>query len=1077
MRRFALIVLLSVFATFLGVDGHETAPAAHAAFARGNGRLLVREDIPLNFRLASVEPDGSDFRTLGDGFYGSWSPDGRKIAFYTAYTDDISIMDADGSNVTPILTGPTLDVQPAWSPDGERIAFISDRDGSTVEGKVGIYTAKADGTDVVQLTHPDAIAIEHNTPPKWSPDGSKIIFTGQEPHSGLGWDVYSVPAAGGGLTRLTNTVAAAELYPEWSPDGSKIAFANRGEDPWGIWVMSAGGGGATKIATVVPSSVEGGGQPVWSPDGERIAYTEITSPIGTLPRTAASYVMDPNGGNKQALPVPGIIRDWQPVPPTKVEFTQAIQELQSISDLQADLAGDGKPPVPIIAGKPAAMRVLFDKVDTAKTYVVEVSGEFNGSETVTLTPGCTQVQRRKQEAGCTSVDFYFTPPQGNWSVTLRVKEGGTLVEEHEFNLTSEETDDLVLKAVSVCDAMTPGLLGTWQCQDPAPLFGMASLLRRVLPTSSVSVQLTGNQVRQLASSFAQPIDWWGQINRDLQAMYGITDALAGLAGQETYYFGLTRTAAPGSTLGAAYLNTRGAASNASYAGRGYEAISWVVAHEMGHAMGRDHTNTGDPPTTATRGCWLGTGTQVPAWPYADNMLRSGPAPGVVEVGFDVASKTAVPGDQYFEMMGYCASPPPSAATADIVSWISPFTTLQLLEPSGPLGLPAQPATASGGFWFVRGTLDHESGAAEIEPLLQFELEAPVEPGSGSHRIEVQDVGGAALFTRFFTPAHGHGSPSPGDPVLETEDAFSELIPVQAGAAAIVVIDDTDAEIGAITLDGAAPAVTITQAANDGDVVSLEWSVDDPDSAQHTYWVDYSPDGGDTWQNQAMGLSDAALALDTDLLAESGNAVVRVIASDGVNSGEAISAPFSVAGKLPEGDVIGPSGSLFRSGDLVWLEAAAWDVDDGTLDDGSVTWSSSRDGNLGAGASLPVYDLSVGTHTITMTAKDSDDNAATDSITVTVFDGPIIEGEPDVLSGDVDCGGAVNAIDALKLLRHVAGLDVAQTEPCPDIGTGDGDIFGDVNCDGNITAVDALFVLRFVAALPVSLPAGCRPVGT
>jgi hypothetical protein len=82
-----------------------------------------------------------------------------------------------------------------------------------------------------------------------------------------------------------------------------------------------------------------------------------------------------------------------------------------------------------------------------------------------------------------------------------------------------------------------------------------------------------------------------------------------------------------------------------------------------------------------------------------------------------------------------------------------------------------------------------------------------------------------------------------------------------------------------------------------------------------------------------------------------------------------------------------------------------------------------------------------------------------------------------LAGDVDCSGGVNSIDALKLSRHVAGLSVAQTEPCPDIGTGEGDIFGDVNCDGNITAVDTLFVLRFVAALPAILPQGCRPVGT
>jgi hypothetical protein len=36
--------------------------------------------------------------------------------------------------------------------------------------------------------------------------------------------------------------------------------------------------------------------------------------------------------------------------------------------------------------------------------------------------------------------------------------------------------------------------------------------------------------------------------------------------------------------------------------------------------------------------------------------------------------------------------------------------------------------------------------------------------------------------------------------------------------------------------------------------------------------------------------------------------------------------------------------------------------------------------------------------------------------------------------------------------------------------------GDVNCSGEVTAVDALQILRFVAGLPVSLPEGCEPIG-
>jgi hypothetical protein len=36
-------------------------------------------------------------------------------------------------------------------------------------------------------------------------------------------------------------------------------------------------------------------------------------------------------------------------------------------------------------------------------------------------------------------------------------------------------------------------------------------------------------------------------------------------------------------------------------------------------------------------------------------------------------------------------------------------------------------------------------------------------------------------------------------------------------------------------------------------------------------------------------------------------------------------------------------------------------------------------------------------------------------------------------GDLDCSGAANSIDALKVLRHDAGLSVEQPPSCPDPG--------------------------------------------
>ncbi len=87
-------------------------------------------------------------------------------------------------------------------------------------------------------------------------------------------------------------------------------------------------------------------------------------------------------------------------------------------------------------------------------------------------------------------------------------------------------------------------------------------------------------------------------------------------------------------------------------------------------------------------------------------------------------------------------------------------------------------------------------------------------------------------------------------------------------------------------------------------------------------------------------------------------------------------------------------------------------------------------------------------------------------------------------GDVDCNGSVTSVDALMVLRHLVDLPVSQEPGCPEIGgalaaalevVADG-VFGDVDCDAAVNAVDALKILRYVVSLPVSQPQGCSPIG-
>jgi dipeptidyl aminopeptidase/acylaminoacyl peptidase len=83
-------------------------------------------------------------------------------------------------------------------------------------------------------------------------------------------------------------------------------------------------------------------------------------------------------------------------------------------------------------------------------------------------------------------------------------------------------------------------------------------------------------------------------------------------------------------------------------------------------------------------------------------------------------------------------------------------------------------------------------------------------------------------------------------------------------------------------------------------------------------------------------------------------------------------------------------------------------------------------------------------------------------------------------GDVDCDGAANSIDALKILRYVAGLTVSFSSPCLQIGEEYGDdpvrLWGDLDCNNDISAVDALKALRFVAGLSVTQNEPCVNLG-
>ena len=128
-----------------------------------------RDQGPNEFDIYIMDVDGSNQERLTTttglkGGYYSFSPDGRRIAYWTE--DHILIINDDGTWNIPLLSGREAR-EPAWSPDGTKIAFQS-----WEHVPPEIYVMDVDGGNFTRLTDNSA----YDDYPAWSPDGTKIAF-------------------------------------------------------------------------------------------------------------------------------------------------------------------------------------------------------------------------------------------------------------------------------------------------------------------------------------------------------------------------------------------------------------------------------------------------------------------------------------------------------------------------------------------------------------------------------------------------------------------------------------------------------------------------------------------------------------------------------------------------------------------------------------------------------------------------------------------------------------------------------------------------------------------------------------
>jgi hypothetical protein len=644
---------------------------------------------------------------------------------------------------------------------------------------------------------------------------------------------------------------------------------------------------------------------------------------------------------------------------TGVEHNQAIQFFRSTLD-PSTIQGDNS--IALIAGKNTVARVYVDTgTDPSRPAIASVTGVLEirppgapGFVPATVLNGPVPPRRdatiQRQNANHT-LNFFIPGAFCRGEVDYRVRvfdaahpnEPGFTSGTVQGTMRFVETATLRIRGVGVSwTGTTPPV--------PAPtlaqLMSTLAFVTKAYPTSLLFISgfetiTDGGDYTSTSGGGCGP--GWNGLLGHLREMQGDS---------EDIYFGLLPAAVPSGPLGCGGGDGRVAATEDVAAG---SFILQSAAQEIAHAFGRQHA-CGAPPLD-------------PNYPTYNGF----PKASIGEVGMDDQGNVQDPALTLDFM---------SQASCSTTRWVSPYTHEGLRGEFPPIAASGDTRTAKAAVHedgerlrrehlFLNFRIDR-GGRVEVRPSFHYQSEPRFKPGRPTpYGIELRDA---------------HNRPLEAQRILLTDPYrdldcpgidFFKQIPFDRETARVVF---TCGEPGAcdpkellvIDVPAEPPKVEILEPRGGYELkgrVRVAWTGDCGERALR-YLLRYSNDDGRTFRAVAPSLSETEYTVDLDTLPGGDRCRFQVLATEGIRTGSAVSDVFSVARKPRQVVIVADAThSEVGQGQTVRLRGFAFSPGEGSAAPRDLTWSSDKDGALGAGPELVVRGLSAGRHRISLQVPD------------------------------------------------------------------------------------------------------------